>query len=346
MESQTENGKNIGSVAICCIIVGDILYVVNLGDSRAVLIDQNGVAKSLSNEHTPNRPDERERIEKLGGVVLVVHDQERIMGEFLEAVKFGHKVVFTYRNYFFHFRNPFNVYEVKLNGLTDGEASLLVNALLGESIEAKYSKDVKKLLDIVHNSPLGIVAAINLLKVGKLSMKEIVSKLYSQLNYYNFIFEEEQSSKIILPEIPEIITEVKLINTSLTEKVKADPNYIYSMTSRQFEEFVAELFERDGYNVSLTKQTRDGGKDLFIVENRRFGRFLYYLECKRFSPEIPVGVRFVRELYGTVIADRATAGLIVTSSYFSKEAIKFTEQVKNQMSLMEFIDLKKWISST
>lgn len=88
MESQTENGKNIGSVAICCIIVGDILYVVNLGDSRAVLIDQNGVAKSLSNEHTPNRPDERE---KLGGVVLVVHDQERIMGELAVSRSFGDK---------------------------------------------------------------------------------------------------------------------------------------------------------------------------------------------------------------------------------------------------------------
>ena len=91
LESQSENGKNIGSVAICCIIIGDILYVVNLGDSRAVLIDQNCEAKSLSNEHTPNRPDEKERIEKLGGVVLVVHDQERIMGELAVSRSFGDK---------------------------------------------------------------------------------------------------------------------------------------------------------------------------------------------------------------------------------------------------------------
>jgi len=91
LESQSGNGKNIGSVALCCIIVQNILYVINLGDSRAVMIDQNGAAQSLSNEHVPNRPDEKERIEKLGGVVLMVHDQERILGELAVSRSFGDK---------------------------------------------------------------------------------------------------------------------------------------------------------------------------------------------------------------------------------------------------------------
>lgn len=85
-----------------------------------------------------------------------------------------------------------------------------------------------------------------------------------------------------------------------------------------------------------TPQTRDGGKDLFILEDRTLGKFLYYLECKKLAPHRPVGVRMVRELYGTVMRDRATAGILVTSSYFSDPSKDFTEAISNQMSLIDY----------
>lgn len=63
------------------------------------------------------------------------------------------------------------------------------------------------------------------------------------------------------------------------------------------------------------------------------------MDCKKFSPDHPVGVRLVRELYGTVEADKVTAGKIVTTSYFSKEAKEFTETVRYRMSLMDFNEI-------
>lgn len=45
------------------------LYVANLGDSRAVLCS-NGRAVAMSEDHKPNREDERRRIEALGGRVI------------------------------------------------------------------------------------------------------------------------------------------------------------------------------------------------------------------------------------------------------------------------------------
>jgi restriction system protein len=51
----------------------------------------------------------------------------------------------------------------------------------------------------------------------------------------------------------------------------------------------------------------------------------------------------VRELYGTISADRATAGLLVTTSYFSKAATDFVENVRNQLSLKGYLELRKWI---
>jgi len=119
---------------------------------------------------------------------------------------------------------------------------------------------------------------------------------------------------------------------------------MYEISPRQFEEFVAELLEREGFNVNLTKATRDGGKDIFIATKNNLGNFLYYVECKRYSSDNPVGVNLVRELYGTISADRATAGLLITSSYFTPDAISFTKNIQYQLSLKDFFDLKTWVN--
>ena len=78
---------------------------------------------------------------------------------------------------------------------------------------------------------------------------------------------------------------------------------------------------------------------MFVIEDRRIGKFMYYVECKQYAPTRPVGVHVVRELYGSVMADKATAGLVVTSSYFSEDANVFSEKIKYQMSLMDYASL-------
>jgi len=47
----------------------DILWIVNVGDSRAVLCNQNGDAVQLCIDHKPNLPEEKKRIEMLGGKI-------------------------------------------------------------------------------------------------------------------------------------------------------------------------------------------------------------------------------------------------------------------------------------
>jgi len=139
-----------------------------------------------------------------------------------------------------------------------------------------------------------------------------------------------------------IITDIKYISNAITHIYK-NPSDIHKLTSRQFEELIAELFTRQGYNVQLTKATRDGGKDLLILENKLIGNFLIYTECKKYAPDKHVGINLVRELYGTIVYDRATAGILITSSHFSKDAIAFTEKIKHQMSLIDYNKLKLWL---
>jgi len=46
------------------------LWIMNVGDSRGVLSNKNGLAFQLSKDHKPNTPDEKSRIEGLGGKIV------------------------------------------------------------------------------------------------------------------------------------------------------------------------------------------------------------------------------------------------------------------------------------
>ncbi|KAF6134775.1 hypothetical protein GIB67_002176 [Kingdonia uniflora] len=61
--------RDDGSTTVTAVMVGNYIYVANLGDSRAV-ISKAGQAIPLSEDHKPNRSDERKRIENAGGVVM------------------------------------------------------------------------------------------------------------------------------------------------------------------------------------------------------------------------------------------------------------------------------------
>jgi len=57
-----------GCTANVALFYGDMLYVANLGDSRAILCRDNN-AIDMSYDHKPDNPNELTRIKKAGGYV-------------------------------------------------------------------------------------------------------------------------------------------------------------------------------------------------------------------------------------------------------------------------------------
>ena len=261
----------------------------------------------------------------------------------LSQLQLFDRVYVTSRNINFDYKFT-NV--IRIGRLSKNQCKKLIDGYIGPL------KPSKGLFDIVLNivSPLPIRMILQSLN-EYLNSNDLIRELILTLG--NEVAQEYklgqglylQSSKLVVPEskeiiIPEpIIDDISIVNTSLVAQVAKNPSLVHQCSSRQFEELVCEMLDKKGYKVHLTGQTRDGGKDIIIVEDNLLGSFLIYVECKQYAPDRPVGVNLVRELYGTISADEATAGLLITSSYFSKDAINFKNKVKHRLNLMDYVQL-------
>lgn len=139
-----------------------------------------------------------------------------------------------------------------------------------------------------------------------------------------------------------ILNVSKEIDEKLIEYFRQHPHELKSMNRRLFEELIAEIFSGFGYEVELTKQTRDGGKDIIAVKRSEVN-VKYLIECKRPDPGGYVGVAAVRELYGVKTSEKATKGIIVTTEYISRDAKILLDKHKWELEGNEYDDIRKWL---
>lgn len=77
MKNQEGMFELSGTCAISALLIDKICYVINLGDSRAVIggkLIENIFAIQMSIDHKPSLPEEMERIKKSGGEVKATND--------------------------------------------------------------------------------------------------------------------------------------------------------------------------------------------------------------------------------------------------------------------------------
>lgn len=170
-------------------------------------------------------------------------------------------------------------------------------------------------------------------------------KLYAveyPVGAWNSQFKESDGCEVIYepaiemeygPDIPELVLTVY-------EQVLNDPSSVFDLSPWEFEELVTDVFQQHGFDAVVTQKTRDGGKD--IVATFEMGGVLYntYFECKQYAPNRPVGVRCVRELYGKLNMERVDKGVIVTTSYFTRDAIREAKETNGRIQLIDFQKLQ------
>lgn len=140
------------------------------------------------------------------------------------------------------------------------------------------------------------------------------------------IFQPDSEKAIDNEESP-IIT-LSPINDQVLKYLSEHPESFYQLTDNDFEIVMAEIYSKLGYDVTRTKATRDGGKDLIIRIPEILGDFIYYVECKKYNPKRPIGVGIIRNLVGTVNTDRVNGGILATTSFFTRDAYEFISDNK------------------
>tara|TARA_R110002050_G_scaffold9504_1_gene32916 strand:+ start:55702 stop:56457 length:756 start_codon:yes stop_codon:yes gene_type:complete len=197
---------------------------------------------------------------------------------------------------------------------------------------------------IVAKEEDGIYRYIN----GEVSLPtqdEAEAKIYSYMQSLN----EKGSYQEELYSEPELApsADAQLVITTIDDQIKTyfkkNPEKMYDLSPRKFEELVADILKDMGFDVELTQATRDGGRDIIAHVKNSVCSYLTHIECKKYAPDNKVGVGIIREVMGVHHLRQATKSIIVTTGFFSKDAVKEAGMVENHLALKDFNSLKEWL---
>jgi len=145
------------------------------------------------------------------------------------------------------------------------------------------------------------------------------------------------------PSLTEIVLTIKDLHSELVKYIAKNPNEIYALRPRQFEELIAEILRSHNWEIELTPETRDGGFDILAIsrDNKSGIKTGFIVECKRYSKERKVGIQVARELLQVKNELSIPSAMIVTSSDFTQgvydyQARRLDFNLKNFEAILEW----------
>ena len=121
------------------------------------------------------------------------------------------------------------------------------------------------------------------------------------------------------------------------ERTKID--FWLRLNGIEFENEVARLFRKQGFKATTTRSSGDAGVDIFLQKENK----ITIVQCK--AHKKPVGPHTIRDLYGTLIAEKADEAILVSLSGFTSGVIKYViDKPIRLMSLTELLELQNGLS--
>ena len=72
-----------------------------------------------------------------------------------------------------------------------------------------------------------------------------------------------------------------------------------------------------------------------MIDQDALGLDSVYVQAKRYSPNNPVGAGTIRDFFGSLDRFRATKGLIITTSTFTRDAVETAGHLSKRMVLID-----------
>ena len=175
-----------------------------------------------------------------------------------------------------------------------------------------------------------------------------ITKLENRIrsDFYSLLLDLESKN---LPEFQELMEEVKSLEDDYKQQVdilegeeqaKRDValkiEELQQLTPREFEEYIAQLFEALGYWVETTPLVNDKGTDIIMFKDNT----KYAVQCKRYKGT--VGSPEIQTFLGSMTHYNADKGYFVTTGMFSFDAENLAKQ--HPITLLNKIDLAQLIT--
>lgn len=115
-----------------------------------------------------------------------------------------------------------------------------------------------------------------------------------------------------------------------------------------FEQMVVDLLVKMGYggnfanSAEVTPISHDDGIDGIIYEDK-LGLDKIYIQAKRYKPEITVGKPLIQQFSGALDEKKASKGVFITTSTYSKEAREYVKNLNKKIVLIDGTELANYL---
>jgi Restriction endonuclease len=126
------------------------------------------------------------------------------------------------------------------------------------------------------------------------------------------------------------------------DRFSKNPDELYKLSPRKYEEFLEVVFQNNGYRTLLGKGGNDGGVDLRLYTNDIVGESVTLVQAKRYKSDSPIELQAVQALTAVVDDQKANRGLFVTTSRYLPCAKNFAARHNSRIQLASSNEVAEW----
>jgi hypothetical protein len=132
------------------------------------------------------------------------------------------------------------------------------------------------------------------------------------------------------------------IHSEVFEHFAKHPEHLARLGWRQYEEFLDAVFRNQGFRTELGSGTNDRGVDIRIYQSQSLPQMVTVVQAKKYRSR-PINLDTVAALFGNAVANKASSGILATTSRFQPAAKKFAKSVSSDLSFpkIDLVDSKR-----
>jgi len=164
--------------------------------------------------------------------------------------------------------------------------------------------------------------------------------------YHQYVSAEPLQSKLWLPQQEARPSWLRPTPSALilAAELLHNGRLLSELSWRSFEKLMAEMLEREGWQVDLTRGSKDGGVDIYASrEDAMIGKLRVVWQAKKYRESNKVKLSDVRELSGILERSSATKAILVTTSHLTRGALEWVRQDSYRLSYKDREQIEEWI---